>query len=64
MSAICTNGQVTAGVHYIISRTVDPQFGGSFGMILSIASIFAVSLYYLVLQFSMFEYIIFENKKI
>eukprot|EP01084_Bolivina_argentea_P029632 55023_1 len=48
MSAICTNGTVRAGgAYYIISRTIGPEFGGSVGMILSMASMIAVSLYLL-----------------
>ena len=46
MSAICTNGTVLAGgAYYIISRTIGPAFGGAVGMILSIGSMIAVSLY-------------------
>eukprot|EP01083_Nonionella_stella_P063458 164893_1 len=46
MSAICTNGTVKAGgAYYIISRTIGPEWGGSVGMILSIGSMLAVSLY-------------------
>ncbi len=68
-SAICTNEQVRAGgAYYIISRAIGPEFGGSVGMILSIASMFAVSLYLLgfaqSLQINLknqFEFSIFEN---
>eukprot|EP01084_Bolivina_argentea_P204293 348857_1 len=40
-------GTVRAGgAYYFISRTIEPEFGGSVDMILSLASMIAFSLYY------------------
>ena len=46
MSAVCTNGEIRGGgAYYLISRSLGPEFGGSIGVIFSVANAVAVSLY-------------------
>ncbi|KAI1712834.1 amino acid permease domain-containing protein [Ditylenchus destructor] len=45
-SAICSNGkQLKAGVYYIVSRSLGPQFGGVIGVIFSLANVGMAALY-------------------
>lgn len=46
MSAVATNGQMAGGgAYYLISRNLGPQMGGSIGILFSIGSSVAISLY-------------------
>lgn len=46
MSAVCTNGEVKGGgAYYLISRSLGPEFGGSIGVIFSVASAVATAMY-------------------
>ncbi|XP_015748716.1 PREDICTED: solute carrier family 12 member 2-like [Acropora digitifera] len=46
MSAVCTNGKIKGGgAYYLISRSLGPEFGGSIGVIFSVASAVATAMY-------------------
>ncbi|XP_044179278.1 solute carrier family 12 member 2-like [Acropora millepora] len=46
MSAVCTNGEIKGGgAYYLISRSLGPEFGGSIGIIFSVAGAVATAMY-------------------
>ena len=46
MSAVSTNGQISAGgIYYMISRSLGPEFGGAIGLMFTLANSIAVSMY-------------------